>query len=1424
MAWVNPPSIQKNALRGDRPLPRHLRVAGTLALLASVGTSGLYAATFTVSKDGRGAFSSIQAAVNAAKPGDVVDILDAATYAEQVTIDSTKNSLTLIGAKKPTDPKPTILYQDKIHVGPRNCQEALTPAKIDFDQNGALRVLQARNVRIEGVIVDGGGAYPFGHEAVWGNGTDCNGQLFALAHGNAALVLWIAGDAIVRHSEFRNAYFGISVKDRNEGGIFANANPADLEKWKVVPLSGFAKTGNHLVEHSRIHDNSWGFFFESAWDLGSTLRYNLIYENYHKPATIPLVKDLPGSEGTNQPGGAMMFKDVLLTPLAIYNNTFWHNFLLFSGHWRAGAQHLLFNNLYGSPNSLWATDPNFPNPFHAMDPKFVHRQFHNIYSVQAMKPVNQKQDYNAGRTDSATNQYVEGRVSLDTTGQVRIMNGIDQVEREGLEVRIPIELSTGTVYETRRADFVVLPGARIVGQAGNAFPAASEVRWLEIPFQSTDPKDPNFLEPDWDFPAVAEYIKDGGWPAAGLTDVDGSPADIGAIASGGTPEDLFITKALSPVFVTGTEATLSFSVTELTGKMLNPTVKLLRWNNDVPFQAEIFGNGALALPAAATLNATGAVQTSGTTLTATVPSRTATQRYAFAEILIQGTDATGRVVHSNLAFLPFRQLDYRFLVQVFNEAGTTELTEVQVGVPVKIKITPQQANGSSFTNTVKPVEINLNSGSPLFGADAATPLGFPSGITGTVAPTAVFTRVPAGGLEIVRVSGLWENGDLGLAFLGVSKGIRILPGAPAKVAFQSPPSKIDNPGIAPVADPGIPFEGEISVYDAFNNQITAPTTLSVKSNQPGIGDIVGAAAPGAAVTITTDSTGLGHFQALVTEGEKDQLFELEASIPGIPSDKADLKVGELRDKLVVFYGDAATGYDPAVELRGEAGTRLPVTIRATQDGTTPLADRGDGITVTLSSGLAAYADAAAAAAATTFTLTAGEVVIWVTGLKVVENGSLSVSAAPAAQMLPGSRAKIFFALSPLKLSGAEAHADNGVGAFDRLVVRFDEPLKAAPDSLEVDWPGNGTATRKIKTGIQWDAANPTEVTALLPGLFPAGVTQPVAAPGPAGRIWVTDPDASEAAPLSAGFIAADKIGPVIDSARVFEKLGQGNDSLLVSFSEPLAPLSLTGASLVLVKDGGAPIALNILSAAEIPDAPTAMRHFKVVVADLGSNAPTFGDTLRIAASGPVRDANANPASPLNVGVPLGLKTVPRPLYLNPLMDGDVFTESPLGRGADFIVFIPGAGSQWVPHQGSLAEGPVQDCGALACGGEVTEGADGRIDRPSLTVETDRGFRYQIRIFNNLGEYVNGFSGEITNAELGLSERAVSAGVPTAFTRNAAGNFEIKLAWNGFSKIGRKAGTGAYIVVFTTQSQRETAEGGFEPYVKESKVRIGLLRD
>ena len=109
-----------------------------------------YSAVYTVSKDGQGSYSSIQAAVDAAQPGDEIVILDSAIYEEQVTIDSTKNHIILRSENPTSSKKPTIRYTDKENVGPKNAIEAQDPEKITFDRNGALRIIKAHCVTVNG--------------------------------------------------------------------------------------------------------------------------------------------------------------------------------------------------------------------------------------------------------------------------------------------------------------------------------------------------------------------------------------------------------------------------------------------------------------------------------------------------------------------------------------------------------------------------------------------------------------------------------------------------------------------------------------------------------------------------------------------------------------------------------------------------------------------------------------------------------------------------------------------------------------------------------------------------------------------------------------------------------------------------------------------------------------------------------------------------------------------------------------------------------------------------------------------------------------------------------------------------------------------------------------------------------------------------
>ncbi len=233
-------------------------------------------------------YKSVQSAIDAAKDGDEVVIMDFAVYKEQVTIANKKNFILRSDNPKSLR-KPTIQYQDKKNVGPTTCDEAKIDSLINFDQNGALRVMRSSGVIIDGIKVDGGGASYFAYPRVWDGDQKCQHPLF---HGNAAVVVWISGAVVVRNCDLMNSYFGISFKDRNEGGIYANANPADNKKWAVVPLSGFGKTGNHIVEYNRIHGNSWGIYFESTWDLGTVIRYNLIYENFQPTAKVTDIQKL----------------------------------------------------------------------------------------------------------------------------------------------------------------------------------------------------------------------------------------------------------------------------------------------------------------------------------------------------------------------------------------------------------------------------------------------------------------------------------------------------------------------------------------------------------------------------------------------------------------------------------------------------------------------------------------------------------------------------------------------------------------------------------------------------------------------------------------------------------------------------------------------------------------------------------------------------------------------------------------------------------------------------------------------------------------------------------------------------------------------------------------------------------------------------
>jgi hypothetical protein len=818
-----------------------------------------YAETFTVSKTGGAGFTTVQAAVDAAGPGDIVKILDAATYAEQVTIDSTKNGLTLTSSDPASQNKPKIVWQDKINAGPQTCAEAQIDSLITYDMNGTLRLMRVHDVTVSGLAIDGGGSYAFGSsEPVWpmsgGSRTFCRYYLF---HGNTGLLLYMSGNAIIRNCSVQNAYFGVYIKDRNQGGIFANANPGDNAPWDVVPFSGFGRTGNHLIEQNRIHNNSWGFFIESAWDLGFTIRYNLIYENHHVTDSFAAQVKSINSEGSNQPGGAILFKDDMLCPVSIYNNTFWRNYLLIVGGWQPGFQHLIFNNIFARPFRYWTDDPVFRSTeYMDISYRFPNRLTNCIYSCQYQAP-----DF-----------------------YCMIMSSFP--------------------YPQRVVNQPPVPGAMLASTYANTpFPAAANVRWLEMDstrFISVDPASPDFLKPIWDDSLVQTYVKNQGWQPSGVKNPDGSWADLGAVpSSGGLPQVVATIKPIMPVTLdsAGTNATIRFDVSERIGTVVNPAFKLFRWVGNIKAVTGSWAGGAseaiittanmsdIPIPAAPVLKG-------ANTYTVSLPVAQTTP-YAFFEAVFEVTGSDGKVYTSSTGFLPYRKRSFKFRIELFatdDTASSRPLTQVRAGDSLRLRVSPLTATDSAYAKLVKPVIVSLQSGSSLFSTEKPNlPVSFANGITGPTDTMVYFSRVPGNGIEYVVASGKSDTGIATVTFLGYSAAIRIL-SAPAKtVVFQGPPSKTLGRAI-PTLNPGQPYAGTLNVYDRFYNKVTFPTSVRLRTLTP-----LTVLLAGPDTLITTDSSGVGKFRIQTTSSAAiNSQILLQALLPtNNACDTAEMMIGAM---------------------------------------------------------------------------------------------------------------------------------------------------------------------------------------------------------------------------------------------------------------------------------------------------------------------------------------------------------------------------------------------------------------------------------------------------------------------------------------------------------------------------------------------------
>ncbi|HLV31631.1 MAG TPA: right-handed parallel beta-helix repeat-containing protein, partial [Chitinispirillaceae bacterium] len=1064
---------------------------------------------------------------------DVIEILDDEVYEEQVTIDSLKTGLTIRGNK---NAKPTIKWQDTESTFPKNVDQAQSETFSDsimekgkyFDQNGALRIIKARDVTIENVIVNGGGAKPFCNKGVWYNEEE--NEYYDLLHGNAAIVLTIASNVIIRNCEITNAYFGISVKDRNMRGAFAEPNPSDIARYNIVPLSGFGKSGNHIFENNRIHANSWGIFFESTWDMGSTIRYNLIYSNYHHGTVRSTIDGFSSSEGNNQIGGGILFKDDPISPVAIYNNTFRDNTMNIACQWQAGAYHLIFNNIFSKPHA-YTNDYGIAE--FSLEGIMPERYKHNLYAAQGQAP---------GEYD------------------VRINNNMNKVGSGSG----PIE-----------------PGSLISGGSQPAnwtFPSGANNRWLEVPFKSTSASSPDFLVPDWDDPLVEEFIVDQGWPGAGIRDADETIADIGAITSGGIPETRVAIKAVNPVILNDDEATVRFNVYPINGELQDLTIKYVQWMGDLPKdpgwanevnQGRTLNVDRPASPQSVNISHTPVMGLNSITFKV---EQDEDGKYAFLEIILEGKDSDGSTVTTNVGFLPYRQLEYIFDIELYaDETSSEKIKEVQVGDTVYMRVVPQRVDGKEISRgTAEDIEISLNSPFNLLGPDS-TPVVISSIPFDGVTVPVVFTRIPAQGWDVISVNGIFRENtaDQGRAIMGTSEQIDINPGDPAEIRFLEQSRNSEFPSII---NPGENLESKLQVFDKYGNKVKKRANVSIASTEESIG------APLEPTSAESDDTGVVSFEIVVTNGGEGEVFQLVATLTykdkDVDTDTAYLKVGKITDRFVIFYSDT-NGYDPTVIIDECSSERVPVTIRAIAADTI-ITSRDNEFTISFDKqGLAAYSSETSTEPVTRAALVNGEAVIWIQpNIPEIKDASIEITRTDDRTILNGKRGDINFVYCDNPVESAFYFTDYGNGTVNRVELHFRDPLdeEGIPDTMIFYWP-DPSVERIVTSGMTIDSEDPSIMTIILAQPFDSLITARGSSPDLGVCVRVNEEIGSVNRQT---FEIEEKIGPLLMSAIVVERLTEeGNDTLFLTFSEFVNYENLEGNSLILIK-GETTVTLNIL--------------------------------------------------------------------------------------------------------------------------------------------------------------------------------------------------------------------------------------------------------
>lgn len=374
---------------------------------------------------------------------------------------------------------------------------------------------------------------------------------------------------------------------------------------------------------------------------------------------------------------------------------------------------------------------------------------------------------------------------------------------------------------------------------------------------------------------------------------------------------------------------------------------------------------------------------------------------------------------------------------------------------------------------------------------------------------------------------------------------------------------------------------------------------------------------------------------------------------------------------------------------------------------------------------------------------------------------------------------VFTAIPPNSVKDAWYIDADGDGRIDGAAVVFASALAGPVDlSFTIVDEAGGSHSASVTAALP-SGGNPARIDIVFASPFPADVTSFQASSH--GH----SPLQTRLALADADFPVRDAVAPVIVSASIHEFSDTNVEkSIDVTYSEKTQVNAGDKLALAFKRDGAVVADGDIVIDRVVMNSDKSYTFYF----DAGAmRQPVKGDLISINVKGQTADAIGNkPVLPHFVPI-TGDDPASKPASVTityPTNKPDP-ERGAANASQGTTVFIPvDVRGIALPSTASEDGKCVADC--IAKVGDDFVG-------PVFHVVTPGPVAWEFKVFDKLGEFVSGGKGRLTAADL--------AGFPLV-----KGNYDVPVVWTGGTRTGRKAGTGAYILVSVLSTDKDPLQG------------------